>query len=240
MYASNKNDHLQNFSAISQFGLSQKSCQINLETPFESLILEERYVERGVCETEILYLARELFPLYLNGFMHSPTEYEQDKVCELFEDLRSHLEAAQLVTIVRNDEKPLALMVTREVETQEGKMLHLEGLIISSDYQGRGLGRIVLEREIARSNAVLLGFHTQSKAMLKLGEKLALYDQNLTNSLAAALGSRCPNGAIDAARYGGHSLYGDSEKFLATLAIKKIDCTHGDALIFVGRIIGNE
>jgi len=111
------------------------------------------------------------------------------------------------------------------------KICHLEGIIVSGKYRGKGIAKEILRRAIG--DADVLAFHTQSKAMLGLGRKLSDEDVSLGMEIADTINTRNQEGLLDRRRYGGKSLYGDTKEFAKT-AIEEGDWQKGDARIFAG------
>jgi len=113
------------------------------------------------------------------------------------------------------------------------KICHLEGVIVSDKYQGKGIASEMVRRAVGDSD--VLAFHTQSKKMLNLGRKISEEDVSLTMEVADVIHTRNQQGLLDIRRYGGSCLYGDTTRF-AESAIEEGDWQKGDARIFAGFI----
>jgi len=127
------------------------------------------YTPSVMAEEEVSSLAEELLPLTAQGFMR---DGETD---QLRQDVKHHIAGSSRVVVARLREKPNAYICASFNSTGEGLLYHLEGIIVSPEYQGTGLALCMLQREMEIHGPAFLGFHTQSARMLALGSKLASF-----------------------------------------------------------------
>lgn len=193
-------------------------------------------------ENEKLKLSHELTPLTAQGFMRdisSQASYEA-----LFQDVFNHVVPCDRLNIYRTRLGNESIgFIAAGIKYFESELLyHVEGIITSPNVQGKGFAYEILRNELTECGADVLTFHTQSKQMKKLGNKVSQFDMNLTRKIAELIGTSnlvdLPTGPIDKGRYGGNSLYGDNERF-DSIAIKQLgfDYLNGDAIVFAGRIV---
>lgn len=187
----------------------------------------------------LLLLTRELFPLYMAGFLHSGTDYSDADYLQFFDDLYAHLAQSKRLTVVRQNQEIACFIASDLLSSDCGQIYHLQGIVVAPSFQGKGLAEAVLEKELNQCSATLLAFHTQSLRMLRVGLKLSEFEHALVEQIAQLIHTRHPQDGVDKHRYGDHALYGDLQRF-KNEAIPDIDIAHGDALIFVGRIHGKQ
>lgn len=195
-------------------------------------------------KTLIDALVDGLTPLTALGFMYDvPRKFEMR---ELARDVRRHIVPVERLRIVSKDNQPIAFIAAETQQTQFGSMYHLGGVIIHPDYQGNGLAKNLLIDEIAQTGAKLLAFHTQSRDMLALGEKLAEMSLSLSSGLAEEIGTPDPDPimlgdkarVVHHGRYNGKNLYHNLSRFREEgKPIEGLNYLMGDAIVFVGEIL---
>ena len=191
-------------------------------------------------ETEKISLSHELTPLTAQGFMRDiSTEKAYE---ELYQDVFNHVVPCDRLSVYRKVTGEAVAFIAAGLKEFEGKQIyHLEGIIVDPNLHGKGFAQEVLKKELVDCKAGILTFHTQSRLMEKLGNKVSDFDIHLTRKIAELIETSnlidLPEGPIDKGRYGGQSLYGDTEKF-DSVAIKRPDFSYlnGDAIIFAGRV----
>jgi len=173
-------------------------------------------------------LVQELTPVTGRGFLRNDIHSD-----ELYQDVANHVINCDRLTIARSGGEVSAFMAQSTVKKGFKKIFHLEGIIVEPAFRSSGLASKMIKKGMKGHS--ILAFHTQSKAMLKLGEKLSKRDDGLAEQIAYIIGSGDARGNVDVGRYGGQSLYENTSKFART-AIKEIDWENGDAQIFAGKI----
>jgi hypothetical protein len=178
----------------------------------------------------------KLTPLTAQGFMTTATE-------NLRHDVSGHVFACDRLRIDYDVESrdPIAFTAADVRHTKCGVLYYLSGMIVDPRFHGSGFAYSILREDLGVCQADVLAFHTQSGLMYGLGEKVSDFDGELAKDLAAEIGTRnlasSVIGPIDRGRYGGKSLYGDTDKFeLFALKGCGFDYRNGDAIVFVGRI----
>jgi GNAT superfamily N-acetyltransferase len=159
---------------------------------------------------------------------------------DLAQDVACHVLGCDRLTVARSGGEVTAF-VAASLKKMEGETIyHLEGVIVEPEYHNSGLGRQLIERDMAETQSSVLAFHTQSKKMLALGNKLAYLNNQDAVYYSRIINTRMlsvtESGLIvDHQRYGGNCLYGDINQF-AQVAVEGIDWQQGDALVCAGRI----
>jgi len=191
-------------------------------------------------QTEKLKLSHELTLLTAQGFMRDISSQTAYKM--LFQDVFNHVVPCDRLSVYRSlSGEPVAFLAAGIKEYEGQRIYHLEGIIVDPNLHGKGFAHEALKRELVDCKSDILTFHTQSRLMEKLGSKVSGYDINLSRDIANLIGTSnfvdLPEGPIDRGRYGGNSLYDDTEKF-DSIAIKRPDFNYlnGDAIIFAGRV----
>lgn len=188
-----------------------------------------------------------LAPMTAAGFLKDLSE-------AVISDVRTHVLGVERLRIVaRTDHHmdPVAFLASRMIHASvyragDTALYHLGGIIVDTPSQHRGIARKLLHDEITQTGATVLGFHTQNLHMLVLGHHESVYDYSLSSSFAPELGTPEPISmvigdrlsVVHAGRYGGHSLYGDSDQFRQHGSqIPGLNTHNGDAVVYVGRTI---
>jgi hypothetical protein len=190
---------------------------------------------------EKLKLSHRLTSITAKGFMRdisSKTAYEA-----LFQDVFNHVVPCDRLNIYRKrfDGDPIAFISSGLKEFEGNRLYHLEGIIVVPELHGNGFAYEILKKELVACNAEMLAFHTQSRLMKGLGNRVSIFNVDLARSVAVLIGTTnlidTLEGPIDRGRYGGSCLYGDIERF-DPVAIKQpdFDYLNGDAIVFAGRI----
>jgi len=118
------------------------------------------------------------------------------------------------------------------------RVLHLGGIIVAPELQGKKIGTILVQSEMDTVDANLLAFHTQNRHMLDLGEKVTQYSYALSAALAEEFDTATPRDqviggvrrVIQDNRYGQGSLYGNLRKDIAIKGLAR----GGNAIFYVG------
>jgi len=196
--------------------------------------LLEVITARGYPEQAVVALARELMPVFLDGFMHGPNP-DSGRLAGFFDSMQRRLTAADHLVIVRDEAGPCALICAGLIEAPPGRIYHLQGIVVVEALQGQGLGRELLERELRETGARFLALHTQSEHMARLAHRVADVSAESLAIVAPWVDHGELAGQIDRGRYGPDSPYGDVERFRRR-AITGIDTLHGDALFIAGAV----
>lgn len=189
---------------------------------------------RGCSEQVVVALARELMPVFLDGFMHGPN-LETGRRAGFFESMQHRLTAADRLVIVRDETGPCALICAGVLDAPPGRIYHLQGIVVVEALQGQGLGRELLERELRETDARFLALHTQSEHMARLAHRVADVSTESLAIVAPWVDHRDLVGRVDRGRYAPYSLYGDVERFRPH-AITGINAPQGDALFIAGAV----
>lgn len=184
-----------------------------------------------------------LTPLTAMGFMYE--EAPAIALCELERDVHNHVVPVERLRIVSDEDgNPVAFLASEVKKTPYGRVLHAGGCIVHPDFQGKGMGRKLLVKEIEQTNAKILAFHTQNIDALRLGMRVAEMDVALAFDLAPVIGTPNPhleeiNGGyyvVHSGRYG-QSLYYNIERFREEeKVIPDLNFLMGDAVVFVGEV----
>ena len=181
-------------------------------------------------------VARGLSPMTACGFL---TKLSQAVV----DDVERHITEVERVRVVATNVDNDLLPVAFVASSMHKHLYHLGGIIVSSQEQGKGIGHKIIQDELLVTDAELLGFHTQSKHMKRLGEKLSNYHYHLALIRAGEIGTLTTEtmmiddqlALVQPARYGGASLYGDLQTFTQMgRQIQGLNTKRGDALVYVG------
>jgi hypothetical protein len=175
------------------------------------------------------HLVDQLTPLTAAGFLRSQV------TPELRQDVAQHVISSDRLVVAHINGQVSGFVASLLVPTPDSRLYHLEGIIIYPEFHGTGIALELLRRELAQTDADLLGFHTQSAKMKSLGQHLADFQSQLALDYGLLIGSRNQQEAVDIARYGDASLYGDQQQF-SPLAIPDINWQRGDAQVLIGRI----
>lgn len=196
---------------------------------------------QSLSDSEKTILAHKLTPLTAQGFMRDIST--ETSYAELFEDVFNHVIPCDRLTIYRNRATTPVAFLASELKSFEGvKVYHLGGIIVDPNLHGLGFSYDILKQDLIETNSKILTFHTQSRLMEKLGNKVAQFDIDLATGVAVLIGTanlvEGPQGPIDSGRYGGKSLYGDIARF-DQIAVKRqgFNYLNGDAIVFAGRIL---
>ena len=173
-------------------------------------------------------LVTELTPVTGRGFLREDVHAQ-----ELYEDVANHVIDCDKLTVTRCGEEVSAFVAASFRENLNKKIYHLEGVIVEPEFRGSGLASQLLKDDLKETGSNVLAFHTQSAAMVRLGDKIAPMNASLAYEVAETIETKNQLGLIDIKRYGGNSLYGDTQEF-SKVAIADIDWRHGDAIIFAG------
>lgn len=193
-------------------------------------------------------VAKGLAPMTAAGFLKDLTQ-------GVIEDVENHVLGVDRLRVIVGDHSgsgvvPVAFSASKVIRVSmnhvnDTSLFHLGGIIVGRSYQGEGLGRKLVQDELIQTQADLLGFHTQSLHMLKLGDQLAEHHLYLSSGLAEEMGTPEPDvrmlgkesRAIHIGRYGGKSLYGDLMRFNRQgMRIKDLNTKNGDAVVYVGEV----
>lgn len=188
-----------------------------------------------------LMVARGLAPMVAAGFL-------KDLTNEVIVDTENHTRGVdRLRVVVNNDRNPrlesvaFAASNVRDVsiyKRDDERALHLGGIIVSPGYQGKRIGKMLIEDEMVQVSASLLAFHTQNRHMLELGEVVTRYSYTLSSALAEEFETKDPQTkiignemrVIEEARYGKTSLYGHLRRDIAIRGLGR----GGNAIFYVG------
>lgn len=192
-------------------------------------------------------VARGLAPMTATGFLRNLTQ-------SVIEDVENHVIGVDRLRVIVGDGGgtgvvPVAFSASEVKPVRDGIrdaiLYHLGGIIVGRSYQGEGLGRRLVKDELDQTEADLLGFHTQSLHMLKLGDQLSEHHLYLSQGFAEEIGTQNfdvqtfgkePR-VVHIGRYGGQSLYGDLMCFNRQgMRIKGLNTRNGDAVVYVGEV----
>lgn len=195
------------------------------------------------------YLDFTLLDVFPSALSHSLANFLSDMTAKGFrkknspstvDDVHEHIKVQRLKVVVENrgrELQPVAFSASNIVTSQ---ILHLEGIIVHPDHQGRRIGTKLVASEMEVSTSSVLALHTQNEHMKKLAESLAPYDHELALALAVQLGT--PNPVVEEVagnmrvihpdRYPVGGLYGDMPKGMLVYGFKP---KSRNALVVVGR-----
>ena len=189
-------------------------------------------------------LVEGLTPLTALGFLYEYGGTTPETRAALQKDVREHIVPSQRLRVVSDREgKPIAFVVSALHKTRYGNLYQLEGIIIHPDHQGKGLGRALLADEFAKTDTHLLGFQTQNRKMLDLGDQLAEMDIPYARELGPVIGTPQPELeykkgeylVVHRGRYDGQPLYADLNRYRESgMEIPGLNYLMGDAAVFVG------
>lgn len=199
----------------------------------------EMLLPRALSPEILQKVAVGLTPLTAAGFMRKIQDPES--YTKMYEDVYQHIKNSDRLVVYRNpgDERATAFMAVNRRMFEGARVYHLAGLIVSSEMQGNGFAQAILRRDMFECATDILAFHTQSKLMKGLGDKVSDFSISLAELLAPEIGTGnlalLPTGPIDQGRYGDGPLYGDIEAF-RHIAIEGpgFDAFAGDAIVFAG------
>lgn len=172
----------------------------------------------------------------------------KDLTDEVIVDTENHTRGVDRLRVVINSADPGAITPVafaasniRDISVykqNDERVLHLGGIIVNPSYQGKGIGRRLIENEMNQVGASLLAFHTQNRHMLELGEKVSIYSYALSSALAEEFKTRDPQTRIignqmrivQKNRYGQTSLYGHLRRDIAISGLGR----GGNAIFYVG------
>lgn len=193
-------------------------------------------------------VAQGLSPMTAAGFLKDLTQ-------TVIEDVENHVLGVDRLRVIVGDHSgsavvPVAFSASKVMQVSmnhvnDTNLFHLGGIIVGRSYQGEGLGKKLVQDELVQTNSDLLGFHTQSLHMLKLGNQLAEHHLYLSSGFAEDIGTPNPDvqmlgkepRVIHIGRYGGKSLYGDLTRFNRQgMRIKGLNTRNGDAVVYVGEV----
>jgi len=157
-------------------------------------------------------LVRELTPVTARGFLTEPSP-------ALAQDVANHVLDCDRLSVTRQRGR-VSSFIAADIEDGD---YHLGGIIVEPEHQRTGLGYEALRRELVKTDAETLRFHTQSKKVKGLGNKVARIKRKDGQPV------------VDKRRYGGKSLYGNVAEFESS-AIQDINWREGDAEFCQGRV----
>jgi hypothetical protein len=184
-------------------------------------------------------LAADLTPITAAGFMREIADPESHT--RMYEDVYQHIQNCDRLVVYRNqgNEQATAFLAVNRRMLEGARVYHLAGLIVSGEMQGNGFAKAILSRDMFECATDILAFHTQSKLMRSLGNKVSDFSSPLAELIATEIGTGnlalLPMGPIDRGRYGNGPLYGDIEAF-RPIAVEGpgFDAFAGDAIVFAG------
>lgn len=175
------------------------------------------------------------------GFMYKKYQITS----ALKKDVRDHLDAPR-IRVFFDGEMSFCYICSDEVETPEGKLLQVEGIIVHPDYQGQGIGNKVLVDEVKYFGSVLTGLQTQNLSMEKAIARVSDPNSEMAYRLAPLIGTKnhvkvdMGNGEFivkHAERYGGKPLYHNLGQFVNNgHQIPGLNTELGDAKVIIGRV----
>lgn len=173
-----------------------------------------------------------LSALVADGFMRDETD---ELIADTYEHLNSHL-----LTIILSE---TGLAVAFIASNMLAKAMYLRGIMINPNYQGRGLGNVLINENMNILGAKDLSLHTQNANMDILANRNAVYIHQSALGKASDFGTADPvveiiegrERVVHKGKYGKESLYGDMNRYLQqNMALVGLDYQAGDALFFYG------
>ena len=178
------------------------------------------------------YLTGGLSGIVSAAFMRAETQ-------ELIDDTYAHLQAYLLTVILSKSGLAVAFMASDNL----ADAMYLKGIIVAPEYQGHGIGRILVGNGMDILSMKNLGLHTQNANMDLVANSTATYVHKSALSNAKTFGTKNPvvkviggrERVVHESKYGGQSLYGDLNHYLQqNMAPPGLDYQSGDALFFYG------
>lgn len=181
----------------------------------------------------------ETYSITAEGFV-------RDDNADLRKDVDDHIDEAELRYSFLNRARELAgYALYKAFEFEDGNVLYLSGVQISSRYQGRGMTKAINNHVIEQHDPDYFAFRTQSIRMYKSGSDSVaqLYPKfndpfipedvaRVGDQLAKKIGGEFP---VSKAYYGGSALYGERPTHEEDkIFYSEIDFHNGDAVLCVG------
>ncbi len=178
---------------------------------------------------------------YLTGGLSGivSAAFMQEETDELIKDTYAHLQSYILTVILSKSGLAAAFIASNKFEDA----MYVKGIIVAPEFQGHGLGNLLVKGSMDVLGAKRLGLHTQNANMDDVANRNAVYMHNEATANAPRFGTKFPvvkivggrERVVHEGKYGGESLYGDMDRYVQqNMAPPGLDYRAGDALFFYG------